>query len=57
MVAVAVRAAAAQVILVVMAPSVGTVGAASPPLVRSCGVADVQKPSVLESNVEEPSCF
>jgi hypothetical protein len=57
MVALAVRAVAAQVILVVMAPSIGTVGAASPPLVRSYGVADVQKPSVLESNVEEPSCF
>jgi hypothetical protein len=65
MVVVAVRAATARVILVVMAPSVGTVGAVSPPLVRSCrgdDAASMQEPSVAEPSleelcVEEPSCF
>jgi hypothetical protein len=65
MVAVAVRAAAAQVILVEMAPSASTVGAVSPPFVHSCGgdgATDMHEPGVVKSNVEvlcvkEPSCF
>jgi hypothetical protein len=55
MVAVAVQAVAARVILVEMAPSVGTVGTVSPPLVCSCGgddVAGVQEPGAVESSVE-----
>jgi hypothetical protein len=60
MVAVVVRAVTARVILMVMAPSVGTVGAMSPPLVCSCGgddAADVQEPGVVEPSVEEPFHF
>jgi hypothetical protein len=53
----------ARVILVVMAPWVGNVGAVSSPLAHSCGgigVADVQEPGVEEPSggepyVEEPS--
>jgi hypothetical protein len=56
MVAVAVRTATAQVILVVMAPSASTEGVVLPPLVHSCrgdDAANVQEPGVLEPSVEE----
>jgi hypothetical protein len=46
----------AQVVLVVMAPSVGTVGVVSLPMVCSCrgnGTADMQEPNVVEPTVEE----
>jgi hypothetical protein len=55
-VAAAARAAIARVLLVVTIPWVDTVGAVSPPLVRSCGgdgAADVQKPDVMELSMEE----
>jgi hypothetical protein len=40
-----------------MAPLVGTMGASSPPFVRSDdGDADVQEPNVVELSGEEPSC-
>jgi hypothetical protein len=60
MVAMMVRVVAARVILLEMAPSVGTVGAVTPPLVRSCrgdNAVDVQEPDVVESSVEVLSCF
>jgi hypothetical protein len=56
MVAVAVQAATARMILVVMAPSAGTMRVVSPHLVRSYGgngATDVQEPSVVEPSVEE----
>jgi hypothetical protein len=56
-VAAVVRAAIAWVLLVVMAPWVGTAGAVSSPLFRSySGVSatDVQEPDVGEPCVEQP---
>jgi hypothetical protein len=53
-------ASTTRVILVVIAPWVGTAGAVSLPLVRSCGgisAADEQEPDVGEPSVEEPSGF
>jgi hypothetical protein len=50
-------AATTWVILVVMAPWAGTVGAVPSPLVHSCGgvgAADVQEPDVEEPSGEEP---
>jgi hypothetical protein len=53
MVAVVVRTTTIRVILVVMAPSIGTEGVVLQPLVCSCGGAGVQKPGVVEPSVEE----
>jgi hypothetical protein len=47
------RASTARVLLVVMAPLAGTMGAVSSPLVCSCG--DVSTVDVQESSMEEPS--
>jgi hypothetical protein len=65
MVSVVARVGSARVLLAVMVPSVGIVGAVSPPLVLSCGddsVVGMQDPNVVETNmevlcVEEPSGF
>jgi hypothetical protein len=65
MVAVVARVATARVLLAVTVPWTGTMGAVSPPLVRSPGgdgVVGVHDPSVEEPNVEvlcveEPSGF
>jgi hypothetical protein len=54
-VAVVARAATARVLLAVTVLWAGTMGVASPPLVRSYGgdgVADVQEPGAVESSVE-----
>jgi hypothetical protein len=56
-VVVAARALTAHVILVVMAPLAGTVGAVSSPLVRSyegISVTDMQEPGVEEPSRGEP---
>jgi hypothetical protein len=58
MVAAVAQAVTARWISVVMAPSAGTMGAGSPPLVCSDdGDIDILEPSVEEPSGEELSCF